>query len=96
MTDKQTPRTTRAGQPIRPLAEWRHVRGMSQEALARRTELSADTIGNIESNRNLPNVATALRLADALDVDLGQIAWPTPDQLTPPPSKRDRAKKEAA
>lgn len=96
MTGDETRRTTRAGQPIEPLAYWRRLRGLSQEALARRTELAADTIGNIESNRNLPNITTALRIADALDIDVSQIAWPKPEELMPPPSKRDRAKKEAA
>lgn len=48
-------------------------RGLTQEELAERTELSVSYIGFIERGENLPTLTIVLNLANALAVDPGDL-----------------------
>jgi transcriptional regulator with XRE-family HTH domain len=48
-------------------------RGLTQEALAERTELSVSYIGFIERGENVPTLTIVLNLADALKVDAADL-----------------------
>ncbi|MCA2378363.1 helix-turn-helix domain-containing protein [Agrobacterium sp. 22-211-1] len=48
----------------------RKARGLTQEALAERVEVSMETIGKIERGSTAPTFATAERLASALDIQV--------------------------
>jgi transcriptional regulator with XRE-family HTH domain len=48
-------------------------RGLTQEALAERTELSVSYIGFIERGENVPTLTIVLNLAEALDVDAADL-----------------------
>ncbi len=66
------------------LRELRRERGVSQEALSRRTHIHIPTIGRLERGKQEPRLKTILRLADGLGVSPGELldnlAW---RQLTP-------------
>jgi transcriptional regulator with XRE-family HTH domain len=51
----------------------RRRRGLSQEALARRSGLSRDGIYKLEMGRRSPRLGTLLALADALNVAPGEL-----------------------
>jgi transcriptional regulator with XRE-family HTH domain len=51
----------------------RGERGLTQEALAERTELSVSYIGFIERGENVPTLTIVLNLAEALGVDAGDL-----------------------
>lgn len=51
----------------------RSERGLTQEALAERTELSVSYIGFIERGENVPTLTIVLNLADALNVDAAEL-----------------------
>lgn len=51
----------------------RTARGLTQEALAERTELSVSYIGFIERGENVPTLTIVLNLADALKVDAADL-----------------------
>ena len=60
----------RFGQAVRQLRE---ARGWSQERLAGRAELNRSYMGEIERARVMPSLATAAKLAQALEVPLSQL-----------------------
>jgi len=51
----------------------RKAKGLTQEALARRADLSTATIQRIENGRRRPTVATLEAIAAALDVPIGAL-----------------------
>jgi transcriptional regulator with XRE-family HTH domain len=51
----------------------RSERGLTQEVLAERTELSVSYIGFIERGENVPTLTIVLNLAEALDVDAADL-----------------------
>ena len=51
----------------------RTERGLTQEALAERTELSVSYIGFIERGENVPTLTIVLNLAEALDVEAADL-----------------------
>lgn len=54
----------------------REARGWSQERLAGRAELNRSYMGEIERAAAMPSLATAVKLAHALEVPLSQlISW---------------------
>ena len=60
----------RFGQVVRELRE---ARGWSQERLAGRAELNRSYMGEIERAVAMPSLATAAKLAHALEVPLSQL-----------------------
>jgi transcriptional regulator with XRE-family HTH domain len=55
------------------IRELRAKRGLTQEALAERTELSVSYIGFIERGENVPTLTIVLNLAEALDIDAADL-----------------------
>lgn len=55
------------------IASLRNARGFTQEVLAERSGLSADTIRRIELNSKSPNINTLRRLAAGLDMQLSTL-----------------------
>lgn len=53
----------------------RTARGLSQVALGERAQLSGQALGRIERDRHAADIATIERLADALDVSPGWLAY---------------------
>ena len=51
----------------------RGERGLTQEVLAERTDLSVSYIGFIERGENVPTLTIVLNLADALGVDAADL-----------------------
>jgi len=51
----------------------RAERGLTQEVLAERTELSVSYIGFIERGENVPTLTIVLNLAEALGVDAAEL-----------------------
>jgi transcriptional regulator with XRE-family HTH domain len=51
----------------------RSERGLTQEVLAERTDLSVSYIGFIERGENVPTLTIVLNLAEALDVDAADL-----------------------
>jgi len=60
----------RFGREVRQLRE---ARGWSQERLAGRAELNRSYMGEIERASAMPSLATAAKLAQALEVSLSQL-----------------------
>jgi transcriptional regulator with XRE-family HTH domain len=60
----------RFGMAVRQLRE---ERGWSQERLANRAELNRSYMGEIERATVMPSLATAAKLAQALEVPLSQL-----------------------
>jgi ribosome-binding protein aMBF1 (putative translation factor) len=60
----------RFGVAVRQLRE---KRGWSQERLANRAELNRSYMGEIERATAMPSLATAAKLADALEVPLSEL-----------------------
>ena len=59
----------------------RKAKGLTQEALAERVEVSMETIGKIERGAAAPTFATAEKLAAALDVRVTALFGNQPDSL---------------
>lgn len=57
-----------------PLRVWREHRGLSVGGLAEAAGISAPYVSQIEAGRRRPTVAVLARLADALRVDLDDLA----------------------
>ena len=55
--------------------QWREERGLTQLTVAFRTGLTPSTISNIETGRNQPRVAVAIKIAEVLGVAVEQIDW---------------------
>jgi transcriptional regulator with XRE-family HTH domain len=58
---------------IRLLREERIRKGLSKYAMAERSGLSEQMIGYVERGMRQPSLETTIRMASALDVDLGDI-----------------------
>jgi transcriptional regulator with XRE-family HTH domain len=58
------------GQRVRQL---RKARGLSQDALARATDVHATMIGRLERGAREPRLSTILRIAEGLAVDPGEL-----------------------
>ena len=54
----------------------REQRGESQEAVARRADISLGTYGRIENGHNAPSLETLVRVAAALEVTVDQLLEP--------------------
>lgn len=53
--------------------ELRKSRGLLQQQLADRAGVSMQTISNLENGRHVPDTSTLLKIAEALDVSLGDL-----------------------
>ena len=64
------------------IKEWREYRGLTQEALADRVEMSVSNISQLEQGRQGYSQAGLEAIADALQCDVGQLLTidPTKDQ----------------
>lgn len=60
--------------PIKTLGEWRDDRGLSLETLGKAVGLSKGSMGDYEKGRRIPGIHMAYKLAQALGVELTQIA----------------------
>ena len=62
------------------IAELRHMRGLSQAALAKALGLSTSTIAMYEQGRREPSVSVIIALADALGVTIDYLLTGQPPQ----------------
>lgn len=62
-----------AAHVVRILREEREKRQMSMISLAQRSGLSQAMISYVEGDQRNPTLETLLRIADALDVNLGEV-----------------------
>lgn len=62
-----------AANVIRLLREEREKRGLSMNAVAQRSGLSQSIVSLIERDLRSPTLDTLLRIAEAIEVDLGDI-----------------------
>jgi transcriptional regulator with XRE-family HTH domain len=60
-------------QVVRLLREERKRKGLSKYAVAERSGLSEQMVGYVERGLRRPSLETVVRLASALEVDLGDI-----------------------
>lgn len=58
---------------IQLLKEERELRGLSKYAVAQQSGLSQQAIGYMEKGHRIPSLETVLRVAKAMNVDLGTI-----------------------
>jgi transcriptional regulator with XRE-family HTH domain len=83
------------------LREVRELRGWSQGVLAEKADVSRDSISNYETGHREAYPATARKLADALDVEIGDLREPArvgepvplaevPREAGPPRVSKDR------
>lgn len=64
------------------LKELRTQRGLTQSALSKRSGIRQGFISEIEAGKKEPSLETAYRLAQALDVELGELVRrEDPDRL---------------
>lgn len=71
------------------LRRHRGERLWSRPDVARRAGVSAQTVGNLETGRVWPDLATLVALADALDVQLHVLVRGLPVDGEPPAHERD-------
>lgn len=55
------------------LKEIMNLRGVTRDELANKVEVSATTISNISSEKNLPTIQLLLKIAEVLDVDVREL-----------------------
>ena len=55
------------------ISDLRRKKGLTQESLAEKTELSSNYISHIENSRSIPSLETLMKLCSALDI--------TPDEV---------------
>jgi transcriptional regulator with XRE-family HTH domain len=67
----RSPRHTAYGRAFRTIRE---QRGISQEALAHEADLDRTYVSGIERGERNPSLTNLLRLAEALDVPLSEVA----------------------
>ncbi len=53
--------------------KWRKMRGISQETLAEKAQLHPTYVSGVESGNRNPTVKVVGRIAEALDVEPGQL-----------------------
>jgi transcriptional regulator with XRE-family HTH domain len=70
---KQNLRDAIASNVVRLLKEEREKRGLSMNVVAQRSGLSHSIISLIERDMRSPTLDTLLRIADAIDIDLGEV-----------------------
>lgn len=73
----------RREKPVPTLREVRLSRFLTQQKLAERAGVSKTTIVSIEMGAAPPRISTSLKLAQALGVEPGVIAWPTAPERQP-------------
>jgi transcriptional regulator with XRE-family HTH domain len=70
---KNSLREAIAANVIRLLREEREKRGLSMNVVAQRSGLSQSIVSLIERDLRNPTLDTLLRIADAIEIDLGEI-----------------------
>lgn len=70
---KETKRDAVCAEVVKLLSEERQKKGLSMNALAGKAGLSQSLISTLESNPWNPTLDTLLRIADVLEVELGEI-----------------------
>ena len=70
---KNSLREAIAANVIRLLREEREKRGLSMNVVAQRSGLSQSFVSLIERDLRNPTLDTLLRIADAIEIDLGEI-----------------------
>jgi transcriptional regulator with XRE-family HTH domain len=80
MASKKTPIDQRVRARIKEL---RVARGLTQEALSERAEMSVDAINRIEHASRTPTLETVEKIARALDVTVADLIDP---ERAPPPA----------
>lgn len=70
---KNSLREAIAANVIRLLREEREKRGLSMNVVAQRSGLSHSIVSLIERDLRNPTLDTLLRIADAIEIDLGEI-----------------------
>ncbi len=70
------------------LYELRSRRGLTQEGLARKADVTTGAVRNWEKGKRTPSFEMAIRLADALEVTLDELAG-----REPPKSRRPKGGK---
>lgn len=66
-------RAATCAEVVRIMSAERRARGISMNELARRTGLRQPTISILESSQPNPKLDTLLRIAEALELDLGAV-----------------------
>lgn len=59
------------------LKEIMKEKGVSREELAQKVDVSMTTISNISTEKNYPTIPLLLTIAEALDVDIREMFYPT-------------------
>jgi len=72
------------------LKHWRHVRGLSQRALAERAGITYVHVARLELGQSDPRLSTLVKLAEALKVSLVDLL--TESSASRPARKRARGK----
>lgn len=60
----------------RSLRDWRLARGLTQVELAGAARVGLTSVRDIEHGRQVPTIATVMKLARALEVTLEMVHWP--------------------
>lgn len=60
---------------IKPIAEWRHMRDMTQFQLASLSGVGLSTVIAAENGTRIPRADNALKIAKALGVSVEDIKW---------------------
>jgi transcriptional regulator with XRE-family HTH domain len=72
-----------AANVVRLLRKEREKRGLSMNVVAQRSGLSHSIISLIERDLRNPTLDTLLRIADAIEIDLGEILMRARKELSP-------------
>lgn len=67
----------------RRLMSARRRKGISQEALATKTNLSPQSVSNYENARSVPSLGSLLKIAEALDTPISQLLERLDDRRMP-------------
>lgn len=49
---------------------WRYIKGLSQTELATKMGVTQKVVSNLETGRNVPNLKTMIKIAEALDLKI--------------------------
>jgi transcriptional regulator with XRE-family HTH domain len=77
------------GTTVARAREWREKRGLSQAGVARAAGLTQASVSNYETGKRDPTLMSALRIASALDVALGDLIEPIPGGQPKEPVRED-------